>query len=136
MRDGTLAVIDLDPGAADRVAELGLCDVGLAADLRDPIASLEAVRVAGVPPADLTVVVVNAADCEPSAILLTAEGGTVLFFSMATSFSAAALAADGIGSAVRMLVGSGYAPDGGSYALELVRGSKPLREAMGVEEEG
>ncbi len=50
-------------------------------------------RGAGAPPADLTVVVVNATGCEPTAILLTADGGTVLFFSMATSFSAAALAA-------------------------------------------
>ena len=45
----------------------------------------------------------------------------MLFFSMATRFSAAALAADGIGTAARMLVGSGYSPDRGAYALELVR---------------
>ena len=50
---------------------------------------------------------------------------------MATSFSAAALAADGIGTDARMLVGSGYAPDRGAYALDLVRGSEPLREALG-----
>ena len=77
-------------------------------------------------------VVVNAAGCEPTAILLTADEGTVLFFSMATSFSAAALAADGIGSSVRMLVGSGYTPDGGAYALDLVRRSRPLRQALGL----
>ena len=49
---------------------LGLCDVGVTADLRDPIAALEAVRAAGVAPADLTVVVVNAtglrADRDPA----------------------------------------------------------------------
>jgi L-erythro-3,5-diaminohexanoate dehydrogenase len=56
----------------------------------------------------------------------------VLFFSMATSFSAAALAADGIGSSARMLVGSGFAPDGGSYALDLVRRSAALRQALGL----
>ena len=48
------------------------------------------------------------AGCEAASILLTADVGTVLFFSMATSFSTAALAADGIGSSARMLVGSGY----------------------------
>jgi len=85
-----------------------------------------------VPPADLTIVVVNVAGCEPTAILLTADEGTVLFFSMATSFSAAALAADGIGSSVRMVVGSGYTPDGGAYALELVRRSQPLRQALDI----
>jgi L-erythro-3,5-diaminohexanoate dehydrogenase len=59
----------------------------------------------------------------------------VLFFSMATGFSAAALAADGIGSEVRMLIGSGYSPDRGAYALELVRGSRALRESLGLAEE-
>ena len=81
-------------------------------------------------------VVVNATGCEPAAILLTADDGTVLLFSMATSFSAAALAADGIGSAARMVIGSGFAPDRGAYALELVRGSAPLRRALGLEPGG
>jgi L-erythro-3,5-diaminohexanoate dehydrogenase len=132
MQGGTVVAVDVDGAAVRSVAELGLCDVGVTADLRDPLAALDAICAAGAPPADLTVVVVNATGCEPAAILLTAEGGTTLFFSMATSFSAAALAADGIGSEVRMLVGGGYAPDRGAYALELVRGSDPLRRALGV----
>ena len=132
MEGGTLVAVDVDPAAVELVTELGLCDIGVAADLRDPLAALEAVRDAGVGPADLTVVVVNATGCEPTAILLTADGGTVLFFSMATGFSAAALAADGIGSSARMLIGSGYPPDRGAYALELVRGSEPLRRALGL----
>jgi L-erythro-3,5-diaminohexanoate dehydrogenase len=86
-----------------------------------------AVRAAGGGPADLTVVVVNATGCEPAAILLTAEGGTVLFFSMATTFTTAALTADGMGHDVRMLVGSGYTPDVGAYALDLVRRVEALR---------
>ena len=65
-------------------------------------------------------------------MLLTADEGTVLFFSMATSFSSAALAADGISSSARMLVGSGYSPDRGAYALDLVRRSRPLRQALGI----
>jgi L-erythro-3,5-diaminohexanoate dehydrogenase len=129
---GTVAAIDVDQGAVDGVAELGLCDVGVATDLRDPLGALDAVRAAGVGPADLTVVVVNATRCEPAAILLTADHGTVLFFSMATSFGAAALAADGIGSSARMLIGSGYPPDRGAYALDLVRRSEPLRRALGL----
>jgi L-erythro-3,5-diaminohexanoate dehydrogenase len=133
---GILVAIDVDSAAVDAVTRHGLCDLGVAADLRDPLAALEAARAAGAPPADLTVVVVNARGCEPTAILLTAEQGTVLFFSMATGFSAAALAADGIGSEVRMLIGSGYSPDRGAYALELVRGSRALRESLGLAEEG
>jgi L-erythro-3,5-diaminohexanoate dehydrogenase len=132
MEGGTVAAIDVDQGTVERVAELGLCDVGVATDLRDPLAALDTVRAAGVGPADLTVVVVNATGCEPAAILLTADHGTVLFFSMATSFGAAALAADGIGTSARMLIGSGYPSDRGAYALDLIRSSEPLRRALGL----
>ncbi len=129
---GTVVAVDLDGDEVERAIALGLCDIGVETDLRDPIAALEAVRVSGAPPADLTVVVVNAAGCEPAAALLTADEGTVLFFSMATSFQAAALAADGIGTAATMVVGSGYSPDRGAYALDLVRGSAALRKALRV----
>jgi L-erythro-3,5-diaminohexanoate dehydrogenase len=50
----------------------------------------------------------------------------VVFFSMATSFSAAALGAEGLAADVTMLVGNGYAPGHAAYALEL------LREVAGV----
>ena len=48
-------------------------------------------------PADVTVVCVDVPGCEGGAILATADGGTVIFFSMATSFSAAALGRRGAG---------------------------------------
>jgi len=134
MGGGMVAAVDIDADAVQRVQELGLCDVGVSADLRQPLSAVEALRAAGVPAADLTVVVVNATGCEPTAILATADGGSVLFFSMATSFSAAALANDGLARDVRMLVGSGYSPDGGAYAIDLARRSGPLRRALGLEE--
>jgi L-erythro-3,5-diaminohexanoate dehydrogenase len=132
MSGGTLVVADVDAAAVARVSELGLCDIGVTADLRDPIGAVEALRAAGAPPADLTVVVVNAIGCEPTAILLTADSGTVLFFSMATNFSTAALTADGMASPARMLVGNGFTPDVGAYALDLVRRTPALREALGA----
>jgi L-erythro-3,5-diaminohexanoate dehydrogenase len=127
-----LVAVDVDAGAIDRVTAAGLCDIGVVADLRDPLAALDAVQSAGAPAADLTVVVVNVPGCEPTALLLTADEGTVLLFSMATEFSAAALAADGIGTAARMVVGSGYCVDRGAYALDLVRRSDSLRSALGI----
>jgi len=130
---GTVVAVDVDGAELKRVAGLGLCDIAVATDLRDPLAALAGLREAGSPPADLTVVVVNATGCESAAILLTAVGGTVLFFSMATSFSTAALSADGIGTDLRMLIGSGYSPDRGSYALDLVRSHSGLRAALGLE---
>jgi len=133
MDGGTLVAVDIDREAAERLARIGLCDIAVCADLRDPLAALEACREAGVPPADLTVFVGSAGGCGATAILLTADRGTVLFFSMATSFQAAALSADGIGSSAKLLIGSGYAPDLGSYALDLAHRSPALREAMSID---
>ena len=65
--------------------------------------------------------------CEGGAILATADGGTVIFFSMATSFSAAALGAEGLAADVTMLVGNGYVPGHAAYALELLRTSDGVR---------
>ena len=54
----------------------------------------------------------------------------VVIFSMATSFTKAALGAEGMASAARMLVGSGYAPDRGAYALELLSRDHRLERAL------
>jgi L-erythro-3,5-diaminohexanoate dehydrogenase len=134
MDGGTVVAVDVDAAAVERVAGLGLCDVGVVVDLRDPLAALAELRRAGVGPADLTVVVVNATGCEPTAILLTAPGGTVLFYSMATNFSTAALTADGQSADITMMIGNGFAPDVGSYALDLVRRTPALRRALAAED--
>lgn len=130
MDSGTVVAVDVDAAEVERATSAGLCDVGVTADLRDPLGAVAALRAAGVEAADLTVVVVNAAGCEPTAILLTADRGTVLFYSMATSFQTAALTADGMSSNVRMLIGNGFAPDAGAYALDLARRNPALVEAM------
>jgi len=65
--------------------------------------------------------------CEGGAILATADRGTVVFFSMATSFSAAALGAEGLAADVTMLVGTGYTPGHAAYALELLRENAGVR---------
>ena len=45
-----------------------------------------------------------------ASILSVKDGGTVIFFSMATSFTTAALGAEGVGKDVAMLIGNGYVP--------------------------
>ncbi|MEU4606163.1 L-erythro-3,5-diaminohexanoate dehydrogenase [Kribbella sp. NPDC023972] len=111
----------------DRLAAAGLADMVALADARDPVALAEAVEQAG-GPADITVVCVDVPGCEHGAVLATAAGGTVIFFSMATSFSAAALGAEGLAADVTMLVGNGYVPGHAEYALELLRGEPGVRE--------
>src|SRR5206468_9448954 len=93
-----------DPPATTQ--ESPLVDEIVIADARDPVGLAGRVKAAG-GPADVTVVCVDVAGCEGGAILSTRQGGTVIFFSMATSFSAAALGAEGLAADVTMLVGNG-----------------------------
>ena len=111
---------------ADLLETSGLADVVSVADARDPVALKEAVTRAG-GPADVTVVCVDVPGCEGGAILGTADRGTVIFFSMATSFSAAALTAEGLAADVTMLVGNGYVPGHAEYAMSLLRANNGVR---------
>ena len=104
----------------------GLADQVLVCDARDPVALRDAVAAAG-GPAELTIVCVDVPGCEGGAILSTADGGTVIFFSMATSFSAAALGAEGLAADITMVVGNGYVPGHADLALEIVRSTPPVR---------
>lgn len=103
-----------------------LVDDIVVADAREPVLLAEAItaRSGG---ADVTVVCVDVPGCEGGAILATRQGGTVIFFSMATSFSAAALGAEGAAADVTMLVGNGYVPGHAAYALDLIRANPAVR---------
>ncbi|GAA1132180.1 L-erythro-3,5-diaminohexanoate dehydrogenase [Kribbella jejuensis] len=124
-RAGAARTIGVVPFQAeyDRLTEASLADVVAMADARDPVALAAAVGE----PADITVVCVDVPGCEHGAVLSTAAGGTVIFFSMATSFSAAALGAEGLAADVTMLVGNGYVPGHAEYALELLRSEPGVR---------
>jgi L-erythro-3,5-diaminohexanoate dehydrogenase len=111
----------------ESLAASGLADAVVLADARDPVAVSAAVTRALAGPADVTVVCVDVPGCEHGAILATAEGGTVIFFSMATSFSAAALGAEGLAADVTMIVGNGYVPGHAAYALDLLRRMPAVR---------
>jgi len=111
---------------ADMLDGIGLADHVVIADARSPLGLSAAVEAAG-GPADITVVCVDVPGCEQPAVLSTAQGGTVVFFSMATNFAAAALGAEGLAADVRMLVGNGYVPGHADYALRLLRENAAVR---------
>ncbi|GID99983.1 L-erythro-3,5-diaminohexanoate dehydrogenase [Paractinoplanes durhamensis] len=106
-----------DEAEAASVREAGLADAVAIADARNPVAVAEAVG----DPATITVVCVDVPGCEHGAILATAPGGTVIFFSMATSFPAAALGAEGLAADVTMIIGNGYVPGHAEFAVDLLR---------------
>jgi L-erythro-3,5-diaminohexanoate dehydrogenase len=103
-----------------------IADAIVVADARDPVGLAAAVGA----PADVTVVCVDVPGCEGGAILATAEGGTVVFFSMATSFSAAALSAEGLGADVTLMIGNGYVRGHAELALDLVRSHSGVRRLL------
>jgi L-erythro-3,5-diaminohexanoate dehydrogenase len=111
---------------ADLLASAALADEIVIADARRPVPMAEAVAAAG-GPADVTVVCVDVPGCEGTAILATRQRGTIIFFSMATSFTAAALGAEGVAADVEMLVGNGYTQGHAAYALELIRRHRGVR---------
>ena len=125
---GAGSVIGLVPtqAEADLLTSAGLADQVVISDARDPAAVAASIRAAG-GPAQVTVVCVDVPGCEGGAVLATAEGGTVIFFSMATSFSAAALGAEGVAADITMLIGNGYVPGHAALALDLVRGEPGVR---------
>jgi L-erythro-3,5-diaminohexanoate dehydrogenase len=123
------AATDVRPRPATQPAapQSPLADAIVIADARDPVGLAEKVEAAG-GPADVTVVCVDVAGCEGGAILSTKQGGTVIFFSMATSFSAAALGAEGLAADVTILVGNGYVPGHADFALDLIRTTPSVRQ--------
>ncbi|WP_344059831.1 L-erythro-3,5-diaminohexanoate dehydrogenase [Terrabacter lapilli] len=122
----TIGVVPLERERAALEAS-GLADAVVLADARSPLGLAAAVESAG-GPADVTVVCVDVPGCEQPAVLATAQGGTIIFFSMATSFAAAALGAEGLAADVRMLIGNGYVPGHADLALSLVRDVPAVRE--------
>jgi L-erythro-3,5-diaminohexanoate dehydrogenase len=126
-RSGTVIGLEASPRFTDDLRALGICDHLAVADARDPLA----VRAVVDPltqgqGADLTLSCVNVPGVELSAIVATRDRGKVYFFAMSTSFTAAALGAEGIGRDVDLFIGNGYAHGHAEHTLDLVRADKAL----------
>lgn len=117
-----VALVPTDAEAA-LVRDAALADQVVVADARNPVAVAEAIGEQ----VDVTVVCVDVSGCEHGAILATADCGTVVFFSMATSFSAAALGAEGLAADVQLVIGNGYLPGHAQFALDLLRTEPGVR---------
>ncbi|MFC4465249.1 L-erythro-3,5-diaminohexanoate dehydrogenase [Streptomyces xiangluensis] len=124
---GLLVGVVPDEREAELLRHAGLADEVVAADARDSLALASGVRQAAGGDVDVTAVCVDVAGCEGGAILSTAVGGTVIFFSMATSFTSAALCAEGLAADVTLLIGNGYARGHAEYALDLVRAHRGIQ---------
>jgi L-erythro-3,5-diaminohexanoate dehydrogenase len=123
---GEVVAADRSEEALETFERAGLCDRRLRVDATDAVGTLAAVQADG-GPFDLVVNCASVAGTEMASILSVKDGGTVLFFSMATSFTAAALGAEGVGKDATLLIGNGYAPGHAERTLELLRRNAGLR---------
>jgi len=112
-----------------RAKEANLADEYIVADATNAVEVMEKVsKVTNGEMADIVINTVNIPNTEMSSILITKDDGIVYFFSMATSFTKAALGAEGVGKDVNMIVGNGYTKGHAAISLNLMRESETLRK--------
>lgn len=126
--NGTVIGVVNEEWQIDLLKELGLCHKIVLADATNAIEVYEKVKEAHDELADVTINVVNVPNTEMSCILSTKDDGVVYFFSMATSFTKAALGAEGVGSDVTMIIGNGYTKGHADLTLKVVNENKNIKE--------
>ncbi len=120
--------LESSPRAADDLRTLGLCDAVAAVDARDPVAVRNTVLAATKGrEADVVFSCVNVPDTELGAILATRDRGIVYFFAMSTSFTKAALGAEGVGKDVDLFIGNGFAHGHADHTLAMLRDMPAVR---------
>lgn len=114
-----------------RMQDLGFCDYVFAGNATDPVGMMEKIsELTNGKMADITINNVNIPDTEMTSVLCTKEDGIVYFFSMSTSFTKAALGAEGVGADVTMIIGNGYTKGHAEITLQELRESPKLREVF------
>jgi len=115
--------------SASRLRKLNFCDEVFIANATQPVPVLEKIeQLTNGELCDVTINCVNIPDTEMTSILCTRDVGCVYFFSMATSFTKAALGAEGVGSDVTMIVGNGYTKGHAEITLQELRECPALRQ--------
>jgi L-erythro-3,5-diaminohexanoate dehydrogenase len=127
--NGKVIVVEYSPENAQRIKDLKLAHEVIIGDATDVMFVYDEVtKIIGEDGCDVVINNVNIESTEMSSILITKDRGVVYFFSMATSFTKAALGAEGVGKDVDMIVGNGYAIGHADLTLDIIRKSEGIRE--------
>lgn len=114
---------------AEYLRETDFCHKVIIADVLNPTNVLEqTLKANGGNEVDIAINCLSIPNSELSSILPVRDKGVVYFFSMATSFTKAALGAEGIGKDVTMIIGNGYTKNHAKITLDLLRESETLRK--------
>jgi len=126
--EGQLIGLDISAEALSVLKKIGICDLVVELDAARPMEMLRRVSdLTGGTLCDLAINCASVPNTETGTLLSLREGGTAIFFSMATSFTAAALGAEGLGKDVTLLIGNGYVKGHAELTLELLRSEPGLR---------
>lgn len=126
---GKVICIDGFEKSTDRARKLGLADEYLTIDATDAITTYNKImELTDGKLADIVINCVNIENTEMASILACKERGKVYFFSMATSFTKAALGAEGVGKDVDMMIGNGYCVGHADITLQVLREHEGLRK--------
>ncbi len=126
---GKVIVVEYSPENAKRISDMNLATHVIIADATEVMNVYNKVtEITGERGCDVTINNVNVPSTEMTSILITKGQGSVYFFSMATSFTKAALGAEGVGKDINLIVGNGYAKGHADLTLNIIRESKPIRE--------
>ena len=110
------------------IEELHLAHAVVVADATKPVEFMRSVLAAnGGQEFDVSICCVNIQGAEMASILPVRDNGVVYFFSMATSFTRAALGAEGVGKDVTMVIGNGYTKGHAEITLWELRENPGLR---------
>ncbi|MBB6478515.1 zinc-binding dehydrogenase [Spirochaeta isovalerica] len=125
---GKVIGVDYSDETLDRLRSLDLCDHVIKLDASDAVSCYEAIKgLTDGAMADIVINNVNIPNTEMGSILMTRDRGVVYFFSMSTSFTKAALGAEGVGKDVDMIMGNGYAKNHAEITLNILRESPEIR---------
>jgi L-erythro-3,5-diaminohexanoate dehydrogenase len=128
---GQVLLVEKDPARGAAAKSLELADEVIIADACNGLEVMNEVeRLTAGKLADITINCASVPGTEMSAILSTRDDGKIIFFSMATDFSRAALGAEGAGKPVEMVIGNGYIPGHARIALQVLRENAALREYL------
>jgi len=125
---GKVIVVEYSQANAQRIVDMGLATHVIVADATDAIDVYhKVIAITGERGCDVTINNVNVPNTEMTSILITKGQGLIYFFSMATSFTKAALGAEGVGKDIELIVGNGYAKGHSDLALNILRESSEIR---------
>ncbi|GAB6085597.1 L-erythro-3,5-diaminohexanoate dehydrogenase [Alkaliphilus crotonatoxidans] len=126
---GQVICVGPDEASIQKARELELAHDYLIADATNAVEMMKKVKdITQGEMADIVINCVNVPNTEMASILAAKPDGLIYFFSMATSFTKAALGAEGVGQDTTMIIGNGYTKGHSEIALQIMRESEKLRK--------